>query len=243
MAQAGVNVVSSCEELLYPWLRAPEQARAIDGLCRASGARVVATGVNPGFVLDVLPVCLAGLSRQVNGVYGERVVDASTRRLPLQKKIGCGMPPDAFRQLFKEGKAGHAGFRESAALVCHCLGWRSGTTLAAITETCEPVIAKTDIETRFLKVRAGQTCGLHQKVSAVFEGRQVVDLDLKMYLGAEDPHDLVRVDGDPPVEVLAKGGIAGDHATVAALVNTVARVQRARAGLLLVTDLPVSCSA
>jgi len=35
------------------------------------------------------------------------------------------------------------------------------------------------------------------------------------------------------------GGVAGDHATVAALVNSAPRLLQARPGLLLVTDLPV----
>src|SRR5205814_122084 len=112
---------------------------------RESGARVVATGVNPGFVLDVLPVTLTGVCREVRGIYGERVVNAATRRGPLQKKIGSGMPPEEFRALFRAGKAGHAGFRESAALIAHALGWEIGQ----LEETCDPVFADHDIQTAF----------------------------------------------------------------------------------------------
>lgn len=233
MVTAGCSVVSSCEELLFPWHRAPEHSQAFDAICRDNGARVVGTGVNPGFVLDVLPICLTGVSRQVDRIYGQRVVNASTRRLPLQKKIGSGMEPDAFRELFAQGKAGHAGFQESAALLCYAMGWHD----AEIIETCEPVIADHDIQTQWLSVKKGLTCGLHQRVEAIYRGRSVVELDLKMYLDAPDPHDLVRIEGDPPMELKAHGGVAGDHATVAALVNTAARIQQARPGLLTMADL------
>src|SRR2546422_4276660 len=60
IARAGISVVSSCEELLYPYLREPVLAGRLDKLCRKARARVVATGVNPGFVMDLLPICLTG---------------------------------------------------------------------------------------------------------------------------------------------------------------------------------------
>ena len=51
----------------------------------------------------------------------------------------------------------------------------------------------------------------------------------------------MKIVGDPELEVLVKNGVAGDRATVAALVNTVPRILKAPPGLLLMTDLPVPC--
>lgn len=235
MAQRGLAVASSCEQLLYPRLRAPDAAHRLDLLCRDCGAKVVGTGVNPGFVMDVLPVCLSGVTTNVSGVFAERVVNASTRRRPLQQKIGSGMDPEEFRQKFADGAAGHAGFRESAALIAHCFDW----PIDKIAETCEPVVADRPIVTEYFDVPPGKTCGLHQRVTVVSNGVQRIELDLKMYLDAEDPHDAVRIDGEPPIEALVKGGVAGDEATVAALVNSVPRLLRSSPGLLLMTELPV----
>jgi 2,4-diaminopentanoate dehydrogenase len=237
LARLGISVVSSCEELLFPQLKEPALARQLDATSRASGARVVATGVNPGFVMDVLPLCLTGVSREVRAVHVERVVNASTRRAPLQKKIGSGLAPAEFERLFREGKAGHAGLRESAALLCHGLGWPT----TDITETGEAVVADHDIRTQFLEVQKGLTCGLHQRAEAKLDGKAVVTLDLKMYLDAQEPHDAIRIEGDPPLDVLLRGGVAGDQATVAALVNTARRVLRAEAGLRLLSELPLPC--
>ncbi len=116
IARRGISVVSSCEELLFPRLREPALAAKLDRVCRKCEARVIGTGVNPGFVMDLLPVCLTGVSRNVRAVHVQRVVDASTRRAPLQRKIGSGLPPAEFRRLFKQAKAGHAGLQESLAL-------------------------------------------------------------------------------------------------------------------------------
>src|SRR5579859_1822602 len=106
IARRGISVVSSCEELLFPQLREPKLAARLDRLCQSSGARIVATGVNPGFVMDLLPLFLTGISRGVRAIHIQRVVDATVRREPLQRKIGSGLPPAQFERLFKVGKAG-----------------------------------------------------------------------------------------------------------------------------------------
>jgi len=235
MARLGISVVSSCEELLFPRLREPRLAAKLNAVCLKSGARVIGTGVNPGFVMDLLPVCLTGVSREVRAVHVQRVVNASTRRVPLQRKIGSGLPPAEFRRLFRQGKAGHAGLKESLALLAHCLGW----TPRNIVETGDAVVADHHIRTQHLEVKKGQTCGLHQHAEATVNGRVCLTLDLQMYLDAKNPHDAVQIEGVPSLDVVINGGVAGDQATVAALVNTAPRLLQAPAGLRLVTDLPV----
>jgi 4-hydroxy-tetrahydrodipicolinate reductase len=235
IAKMGIGVVSSCEELLFPQLREQQLAAKLDRLCKKCGARVLGTGVNPGFVMDLLPICMTGVSRTVTAVHVQRVVNASTRRAPLQRKIGSGMAPEEFRRLFKSGEAGHAGLKESLALIAHCLGWKIGR----IVETGDAIIADHDIQTQFLEVKQGQTCGLHQRAQAKVNGKVCVTLDLKMYLDAPEPHDAIQIEGEPPLNVVINGGVAGDQATVAALVNAAPRLLQAKPGLLLVTDLPV----
>lgn len=239
MARQGISVISSCEELLFPRLREPKLAARLDRVCRASGARVVGTGVNPGFVMDVLAICLTGVCREVRAVHVQRVVNASTRRGPLQRKIGSGLPPAEFKRLFTEGKAGHAGLQESLALIAHCLGWK----ITGLVENGEAVVADHDIQTQHAEVKRGQTCGLHQHAEARRQGKVCLTLDLRMYLEAPDPHDAIQIEGDPPLDLRLHGGVAGDQATVAALVNTAPRLLAAPPGLRLMTDLAVPCAA
>ena len=236
MLEKGLTVVSSCEELLFPKFRAPAETAEIDALCQETGGRILGSGVNPGFVLDMLPVCLTGVCRTVRGVYGQRVVNASLRRQPLQKKIGSGLAPDEFRRLWREGKAGHAGFKESLFLIAHALGWRINDAV----ETLEPVIAEKEIVTPHFTVPAGMTCGLHQIVRGESAEGHSIHLDLKMYLDAQDPHDLVRLNSDPSVCARLEGGVFGDMATVAALINCIPRLIAAPAGVRLMTEIPLT---
>ena len=235
IARHGISVVSSSEELLFPTLRDPAGAAQLDATCKKHGARVLGTGVNPGFVMDVLPVCLTGVCRSVKAIHVQRVVNAATRRGPLQKKIGSGLEPAAFEKLFAEGKAGHAGLKESAALIAHCLGWK----ISNITETCRAMVADHDITTPHVAVKKGQCCGLHQ-YGEVFVGSEVkITLDLKMYLDAPNPHDSCQIDGEPALSMTISTGVAGDSATVSAVVNAAPRILKAPPGLLLMTDIGV----
>lgn len=233
--EKGCAVVSTCEEMVFPQLLAPAATAEYDALCQKHNARIVGTGVNPGFVMDLLPVFLTGVCREVSAIHGQRVVDATTRRQPLQAKIGSGQDPDAFRAKFREGKAGHAGFRQSVALIGHALGWK----LDRIEETCEPVIAAKQIVTNFFDVAAGLTRGLHQ-ICRGYEGDRLrIELDLTMALEEPNPHDSVRIDGKPGLNCMITGGVAGDVATIAALINAIPRLLAAPAGVRLLTDLPV----
>ena len=236
MVRRGINVVSSCEELVFPMLQEHELAAKLDRLCVQYRARVVGTGVNPGFVMDLLPVCLTSVVARVKSIHIERVVDAATRRESLQRKIGSGLAPEEFRRLLKQARAGHAGLKESLALIAHALRW----DLKNIRETGEAIVAKRNVRTRFLHVRKGETCGLHQRIEAFGHAQTQLTLDLKMYLEARDPHDVIRIEGDPPVKITIAGGIAGDQATIAALVNTAPRLLGAAPGLRLLTELPMT---
>lgn len=231
----GIGVASTCEELIFPALKAPELTAQCHTLCRRTGARIAGTGVNPGFVMDLLPICLTGVSREVKSIHVERVVDASTRRQPLQAKIGSGQDPAEFRAKFAAGSAGHAGFQQSVALLAHAMGWR----LEAIRETCEPVVATSRVVTKFFDVAPGRSVGLHQTCVGLSRGETRIKLDLQMYLDAPRPHDAVVVKGRPELNLVLNGGVAGDDATVAALINLVPRLLAAEPGVRLMTELAV----
>ena len=233
--ELGISVASTCEELIFPALKTPQLAADYDALCQRSGARIAGTGVNPGFVMDILPICLTGVSRDVRSIYVERVVNASTRRQPLQAKIGSGQNPEAFRAKFAAGKAGHAGFQQSVALLAHAMGWK----LDEIRETCEPVVATSRVVTQFFDVAPGQSLGIHQKCFGLSGGETRIKLDLQMYLDAPLPHDAIVVKGRPDLNLVLNGGVAGDDATVAALINIVPRLLAAAPGVRLMTELAV----
>ena len=236
IVSAEKSVISSCEELAFPWVRYPEISSKLDRRARETGVRVLGTGVNPGFIMDFLPLVLATASQQVRSIRVERVVDVGTRRMNLQRKVGVGLSVEGFQRGANDGAIGHVGLRESLLMIADTMGWR----LDDVAETLEPLIAQGHHKTEYFAVERGYVRGLRQSVRGLSAGREVVRLDLEMSLGVDDPRDVIRIEGTPPVEVRIPGGLQGDQATAAIVTNCIPAVARSRAvGLLSMRDLPV----
>jgi 4-hydroxy-tetrahydrodipicolinate reductase len=232
-ARCGVDVVSSTEELLVPELQHPEIAKAIDAAARQGGVSILGTGVNPGFAMDFVAVVASAVTFDVRSARCVRVVDAGTRRLPLQRKVGAGLSTAEFERLMATGKFGHIGMRESVALLAKALGFQ----VDRIEQSVEPVIATEERQTPFLKVGRGQVAGIRNHGYGRRGTETLLHLDLSMYVGAPDPRDEVILESTPPVQLRFPGGIAGDQATAAILVNSLHGVAAAPPGLRTVLDV------
>jgi hypothetical protein len=233
---AGCCVVSTCEELAYPYRKHPELSAKLDAAAKEEGVALVGTGVNPGFVMDKLVLTLSAVSQSVEWAKAVRVVDASKRRLPLQKKIGAGMTPEEFRQQVSAGVIKHHGLPESIAMVADGLGFE----LDDISETIEPVIAEEAVKTEFLEVARGQVAGVHQIARGMEGGEEKICMELNMYVGAKQPADSIELKGKPHLTLTIPGGTHGDVATAAVVVNAILSILAAPSGLRTTRDLPLS---
>ena len=232
---AGKNVLSTCEELSYPWDRHPALSRQIDARASEAGVTVVGTGVNPGFVMDTLALALSAVCQSLSRMEIRRVVDVSRRRIQLQRKVGVGITPEEFEKRKATGRFGHVGLMESARLVAHALAW----PVDDWQEVLELVLCDSPRQAGEIRLDKGQVAGIHQVVSARCNGREVLRLELEMSAGAAQPRDEVLIEGQPPVHMVIEGGVQGDLATAAIVANAIPAVVAARPGLLTMTDLPL----
>jgi 4-hydroxy-tetrahydrodipicolinate reductase len=232
--EARVSVVSSCPDLVYPWHAHPETARAIDRAASDARVAVLATGVNPGFVLDRLLVAAAAASGNIRTVRAVRSVDISKRRQPLLQKAGVGLSNGEFRERAASGSVGHVGLSQSAALVAAGLGLGWDT----FDEGIEPVVVDRPLAGP-IAIRAGAVAGYRQRAEALESGRCRVRLELTYAVGAPD-RDTISIEADPPVELVIEGGLSGDLATAWSVVNAAPALWSARPGLRSVLDLPAA---
>jgi len=228
-------IVSTCEELSFPLRTHPELAAQLDKAAKDWGVALVGTGVNPGFVMDKLVITLAAVSQRIEHARALRIVDASKRRLPLQKKIGAGMSVEEFRAKVAEGVIKHVGLPESVAMISDALG----LAVDEITETIEPKVATERVQTEFLTVEAGQAAGVHQIARGLAGGKELIHLELQMYVGAKDPADTLTLTGHPNISLTIPGGSHGDIATASVAVNSIPVILDAPAGLRTAKDLPI----
>ncbi|MGI0090320.1 MAG: NAD(P)H-dependent amine dehydrogenase family protein [Nitrososphaerales archaeon] len=232
--QNGVDVVSTCEELAYPWFGHAEIAREIDYAARKEGVTLLGTGVNPGFVLDVLAITLSGICTGVTQIRATRILDATKRRLPFQSKVGVGLNLEQFEENLRTGKFGHIGLPESIAMTCAALNFSPERIEQRISAKIATVPVPTE---HFGMIEAGHVLGLVQDAKAYFKERKIATYHIEMYAGAKDAHDEIELIGNPRISLRIPGGTPGDTATAAIMINSVPRVVEAAPGLLTVKDI------
>ena len=235
IARAGTPIVSTTEELAYPAYSHKRLASTIDAIARKRKIAVLGTGVNPGFVMDALPITLTGVCERVDRIEVDRVQDARIRRLPFQQKIGSGLTPEAFDTKVKQGSVRHVGLTESIAMIADAVGW----TLDRITDDIVAKVATAPVSSEFITVERGRVCGLIQDGVGYRKGEALIRLHMEAYLGAPESYDAVRISGSPALSMKIAGGVHGDIATASIVVNSIPKVLHAPPGLQTMRTLPI----
>jgi 4-hydroxy-tetrahydrodipicolinate reductase len=198
------------------------------------GKTALGTGVNPGFLMDALPLSLTAICQRVDRIEVTRVINASTRRCPFQAKIGSGMTVADFEQKMDAGQMGHVGLPESIGMVFSTFG----KELVRYESKVKPVVADRPVKTSCFDVQPGLVIGLKQEAWGYTEDTEFMTLTFVAALDAEGEGDVIKITGKPNLEVKLQG-TNGDIATVAIAVNAVRRVKEAAPGLVTMRDLPI----
>lgn len=241
IVEHGVNVVSTCEELSYPYYSEPLQAKKLDTLAKKRQVTVLGTGINPGFLMDTFVITLTAVCQKIEKIRAVRVMNAATRRVPFQKKIGAGLSKEEFRRAIAEKLiTGHVGLEQSIAMIAAALAWK----LESITvEPVEPVLAEKTVRSKAVEVKVGCAAGLKQVAKGYRRGEEAITLEFQAYIGAEEEYDAITIEGTPKVRQKISPCVHGDVGTVAMVVNSIPKVINAPPGLVTMKDLPVPSAA
>ena len=230
-----VPIVSTTEELAYPTKGNMRYARAIHKIAKKAKVAVLGTGVNPGFVMDALPITLTGVCEKVDALRIDRIQDARVRRLPFQQKIGAGLTREQFQRKVDEGSVRHVGLAESVSMIADALGWK----LDKITDDIRPRIATQTVASEYLAVDPGYVCGIEQDGIGYRNGMPVITLHMEAYLGAPESYDSVEITGSPALKMKIAGGVHGDIATASIVVNSLPKILDVSPGLHTMRDMPI----
>jgi 4-hydroxy-tetrahydrodipicolinate reductase len=230
-----VPIVSTTEELSYPSKANMKYARVIHQMAKKYKVAILGTGVNPGFVMDALPIMLTGVCERVDAVRVDRIQDARIRRLPFQQKIGAGLTREQFQKKVDDGSVRHVGLTESISMIADALGWK----LDRITDEIQPKVAAEAVSSEFLAVDPGFVCGIVQDGVGYRSGEAVITLHMEAYLGAPESFDAVEIAGVPALKMKLAGGVHGDIATASITVNSIPKVLEAAPGLHTMRDMPL----
>ena len=235
----GVNIVSTCEELSYPYVT-PEgrkYAEKLDKVAKKGKATILGTGVNPGFVMDTLPIFLTAVCQRVDDIYIARQMNAATRRIPFQTKIGAGLTVDEFnKKIANHEITGHVGLEQSIQMIADALGWELDKIEV---EKPQPVVLKKDVASEAIKVPKGNNAGSVQYAYGIVKGKKLITMDFKAFIGAPEEFDSVTIKGVPPINEKISPCTHGDYATIAITANMIPHVINSEPGFKTMIDLPV----
>jgi 2,4-diaminopentanoate dehydrogenase len=231
----GVDVVSSCEELSYPYVVDGKLSTKLDLLAKKNGTTVLGTGINPGFLMDALPIMLTAPCESIKKIKIARRMNAATRRIPFQKKVGAGMTREEFETAITDKRiSGHVGLEQSVAMVADAVGWKLDRVEVG---KVEPVVAEAAAEGGYVSIPRGRVAGVKQAARGLVGGKALVELNFMAYVGSEEEYDEVEIDGIPPVHCRISPCVHGDHGTVAMLVNMIPKVISSAPGLYTMKDM------
>jgi len=240
LVRNGIAVISIAEQMAFPACSSPAFAEEIHWLAVSRGVAVVGTGINPGFVLDLLVITLSAVCADIRSISAERVNDLSPYGPTVLASQGVGLSPQAFAEGLEAGTVvGHIGFPESIHLIASAVGW----DIERIEEKREPIIASTTRTTSFVTVQPGQVAGCQHTAVAYRQDRPVITLthpqQVHPQLEGINTGDRIEITGTPDVRFAGSPEIPGGQATCALAVNMIPRILNAAPGLHTMADLPV----
>jgi len=238
--RAGANVISIAEEMSYPFYEAPGLSAEIHRLAVENKVTVTGTGINPGFVLDLLVISLTGVCFHVESITAKRVNDLSPYGPSVLQTQGVGITPEAFAKGVADGSVvGHFGFPESISMIAKALGWQ----IDKIEQMREPIVSKVHRETEFVNIEPGLTAGCTHTAKGYMDGKPVIHLihpqQVHPHLENVQTGDSIEIKGEPDVRFSSGPEIPGGIGTIALAVNMIPQVIAGLPGLKTMADLPV----
>ncbi len=236
----GKAVVTTAEEMAYPWPAEPELCAQIDAAAQEKGVAVLGTGINPGFVMDLLVVALSAACTDVKRVRVTRVNDLSPFGPTVLREQGVGLAEEAFRRGVADGTVeGHVGFVQSITMVSDALG----LGVDRIEQFREPILSAVRREEKGIVVEPGMVAGCRQTGYGYRGEELVVEMihpqQIHPHLEGIATGDTLEIFGTPDIRLEIKPEIPGGVGTIALVVNTLPLVLQARPGLRTMLDLPV----
>ena len=230
----GSDVISTCETLSYPYYRYPELSIKLDAEAKKNNSTILGAGINPGFLLDLLPTVMTTPCVKIDRITARRVLDASKRRESFRKKIGLGLDPSTFNEKMEKGElTAHVGYAESVYLLADALKMKLDT----VQEKQEAIIADKEIKDKDISISSGRVRGVRGYGIGLKNNREIIRVEFVAAAGVEEEFEEIIIEGVPRIVWRSLGGTPGDIATVAVVLNYVPIVLDSEPGLKIVTRL------
>jgi 2,4-diaminopentanoate dehydrogenase len=244
--RAGINVISTSGVSFLPG-HCRELADRLDDAARAGGSTVIGTGLNPGFLQDVVPILMTSACESISKITSIRITDFSPWGPEVMRHYGIGLTPEEFESQINVGKIGlHEEIIHSMDMIAYALG--------GIAENFDQqrlsIVTSRKRTAPWITIDPGHVCGFRHLASARCSTGPELRLELIALVHPDPARDgvvpgtRVIIDGLPAVEATITGELNSARgvyaATAARAVNAIPYVLSAPPGLTSLADLPAT---
>jgi hypothetical protein len=241
---SGKNVITTVG-YMYPKVYGGKVNKRLEEACRLGGSTFHSTGLNPGWLGDLLPITMTALSQRVDQIYVREISNFQYYPSPeiMFDMMGFGKTPAQFKKDAERYAFWLSGlFRENVQMVADALGVK----LDEIKEKTVRELAKEDLETAAGTVKKGTVAGQHWEWAGMAGGEKIIVHETVWRMHESVAPDWptgdhsVTVEGEPRmhVEFDARWISDGLQGTAMHAVNAIPYVCDAPSGIKTFLDLP-----
>jgi hypothetical protein len=254
--EAGIDVVGSAPGVLqYPWQVIPDKyIERVEESARQGDSSVFITGVDPGFMTDLVPFALAGTCQSIQQIRTMEIADYATYdgATVMFDVMGFGNQIGDFPMLFQPGVLSIAWGTAIRALAAGL-----GVEVDEIRDSVEQEPAPEDIDVAVGRIAKGTVAALRFQIEGLVNGEPVIVVEHITRLRGDLRPDWaqpaqeggsyrVEIVGEPSYVVdVCPTSRNGDHnyaailAAAGRIVNAIPDVIAAQPGIRTTLDLPL----